>query len=93
MTLHIGLWGRPPAAVGCFSGEELGVALGRERVIHACLLQERLALAWAADVDRLAGFRAIVPDSWPDSWRFVGWGLGGANAEAVGFGAKDVKTT
>jgi hypothetical protein len=93
MTLHIGLWGRPPAAVGCFSGEELGVALGRERVIHACLLQERLALAWAADVNRLAGFRAIVPDSWPDSWRSVGWGLGGANAEAIGFGAKDVTTT
>jgi predicted RNA-binding protein YlxR (DUF448 family) len=80
MSLHIGLWGRAPAAVGCFAAADLGVALGRERVIHACLLQERLALAWAVDIGRLAGFRAIVPGSWPDSWRSVGWGLGGAAA-------------
>jgi len=79
MSLHIGLWGRPPAAVGCFSAEELGVALGRERVIHACLLQERLATGWAAEIARLAGFRTIVPSSWPDSWRSVLWGLGGAD--------------
>jgi len=78
MSLHIGLWGRPPATVGCFSAAELGVALGRERVIHATLLQERLALAWAAEIGRLAGFRAIVPASWPASWRSVGWGLGDA---------------
>jgi predicted RNA-binding protein YlxR (DUF448 family) len=79
MSLHIGLWGRPPAAAGCFSAEELGVALGRERVIHACLLQERLATGWAAEIGRLAGFRAIVPSSWPDSWRSVLWGLGDAD--------------
>ena len=80
MSLHIGLWGRPPAAVGCFSSSDLGVALGRERVIHACLLQERLASVWATDIGRLAGFRTVVPDSWPASWRLVGGGLGGAGA-------------
>lgn len=80
MSLHIGLWGRPPAAVGCFGAADLGVALGRDRVIHACLLQERLASAWAAEIGRLAGFRAIVPGSWPDSWRSVSWGLGGVDA-------------
>jgi len=79
MSLHIGLWGHPPAAVACFSAEDLGVALGRERVIHACLLQERLALGWMAEIGRLAGFRPIVPDSWPDSWRSVG--LGDADAD------------
>jgi hypothetical protein len=83
MALHIGLWGRPPAAVGCFSADEMGVALGRERVIHACLLQERMALAWAVDIGRLAGFRAIVPGSWPDSWRFHGWALGDADGESL----------
>jgi len=77
MSLHIGLWGAPPPAVACFQAEELGVALGRERVIHATLLQERMALVWAAEIGRLAGFRAIVPDSWPASWRSVSWGLGG----------------
>jgi len=82
MSLHIGLWGRPPRAVGCFKAEDLGVALGRERVIHACLLQERLAVGWAAEIGRLSGFRAIVPGSWPDSWRSVSWKLGGADAGA-----------
>lgn len=80
MSVHIGLAGSPPAAVGCFGGEDLGVALGRQRVIHACLLQERLAAGWAGEIARLAGFRPIVPSSWPDSWRSVGWGLGGADA-------------
>jgi uncharacterized protein len=81
MSLHIGLWGRPPAAVGCFSAADLGVALGRERVIHACLLQERLASVWAAEIGRLSGFRPIVPASWPTPWRSFGLGLGGADAE------------
>ena len=80
MSLHIGLWNAPPPATGCFAAEDLGVALGRERVIHACLLQERLAAALATEIGRLAGFRAIVPDSWPDSWRRFGWGLGCADA-------------
>ncbi len=80
MSLHIGFWGRPPAAVGCFSSSDLGVALGRERVIHACLLQERLASVWAAEISRLSGFRPIVPASWPTPWRSIGLGLGGADA-------------
>jgi uncharacterized protein len=79
MSLHIGLWGAPPPAVGCFDAADLGVALGRDRVIHACLLQERLATGWAADIGRLAGFRTIVPSSWPDSWRSQQWGLGDAD--------------
>ena len=79
MSLHIGLWGRPPAAVGCFESADLGVALGRERVIHACLLQEPMAPGWAADISRLAGFRTIVPTSWPTPWRSTGLGLGGAD--------------
>lgn len=78
MSIHIGFWQAPPPAVACFSSTELGVALGRERVIHATLLQERLALVWAAEIGRLAGFRSIVPASWPASWRSVEWGLGGA---------------
>jgi predicted RNA-binding protein YlxR (DUF448 family) len=92
MSLHIGLWGAPPAAAGCFAASELGVALGRERVIHACLLQERLAFVWAAEIGRLAGFRPIVPDSWPESWRSVSFGpsLGGLGGVRHGDGAPDV---
>jgi hypothetical protein len=85
MALHIGLWGEPPPVLGCFNSAELGVALGRERVIHACLLQERLAMGLAADIGRLSGFRAIVPSSWPDSWRSVSWGPRlGEQGDAVG---------
>jgi predicted RNA-binding protein YlxR (DUF448 family) len=74
MALHIGLWKHPPPALGCFTSSELGVALGRERVIHACVLQERLAMSLAAEISRLSGFRDVVPSSWPDSWRSVSWG-------------------
>src|SRR5262249_3214706 len=93
MSLHIGLWGRAPAAVGCFSSADLGMALGRDRVIHACLLQERMALAWAAEIGRLAGFRAIVPSSLPASWRSTGLGLGDADAEPTGAGSPSSGTT
>ena len=80
-SLHKGLWGKPAPLVGCFSAADLGMALGRERVIHACLLQERLALAWAVEIGRLAGFRAIAPHSWPDSWPLLAPGLGDAVVE------------
>jgi predicted RNA-binding protein YlxR (DUF448 family) len=88
IRLHVGVWDRPPPLVGCFSSEELGMALGRDRVIHACLLQERMALGWAAEIGRLAGFRAIVPGSWPDSWRAIG--TGPSEADVASSGSADV---
>ncbi len=90
-ALHIGLWGAPAPGVGCFTAEELGMALGRDRVIHACLLQERMALGWAAEIGRLSGFRAVVPSSWPDSWR--GLGLGDADAGSQGSALAPSETT
>lgn len=69
MRLALGIWGAPPHLTGCFTASEMGVALGRDHVVHALVLQERMALRWAAEIGRLSGFRAIVPASWPDSWR------------------------
>ncbi len=70
LALARGVWGSVPPVVGCFSGAEIGVALGRDRVIHACWLQERMAQLWTAEIGRLAGFRAITPDGWGiGSWR------------------------
>jgi predicted RNA-binding protein YlxR (DUF448 family) len=70
LALARGLWSDDPPLVGCFSGVEIGVALGRDRVIHACWLQERMARLWAGEIARLAGFRAITPDGWGiGSWR------------------------
>lgn len=42
-----------------FSADELGMALGRGRVIHACLKQGRFARAWMGELTRLAGFRRV----------------------------------
>lgn len=71
LKLFAGLWNRPAPVVGCYNAAELGMALGRDRVIHACVLQERMAQGWAAEIGRLSGFRSIVPGSWPFS-RLIG---------------------
>jgi len=57
-------WGGVPTA-GCFTGVEMGMALGREVVIHAVLMPGRLADSWTTDIRRLAGFIPLVPDDWP----------------------------
>lgn len=55
----------PPAPVcGCFTGAEIGMALGRDDVVHAMMLQEGLAQRWTVEMGRLAGFRAITPPEW-----------------------------
>lgn len=64
MRLSIGLWGERPHISGCFSAAEMGMALGRDRVVHACWLQERMARLWTVEIGRLSGFRAITPSSW-----------------------------
>jgi len=50
--------------IACFSDEELGMALGRERVVHACLKQGRIAHAWMGELARLAGFRRVWLPGW-----------------------------
>jgi uncharacterized protein len=62
--LYFGLWGEEPRLVGCFSSQELGVALGRGPVVHLAMLSESMAQRWSTDIGRLAGFRAITPPSW-----------------------------
>jgi uncharacterized protein len=53
-----------PPVVACFSDEELGMALGRERVVHACLKQGRIAHAWIGELARLSGFRRVWLPGW-----------------------------
>ena len=55
---------RPPAVFGVFSAEELGLALGLENVIHTAFLAGRGADHWTSDVQRLSGFRPLLPESW-----------------------------
>lgn len=57
--------GRPaPRLIGVFSSEELGLALGLGNVIHLAFLAGRGAERWAVDVERLSGFRPLIPLSW-----------------------------
>ena len=57
-------FGQLPPVAGCFSGVELGMALGRERVIHACLKLGPIAHAWMGELGRLSGFRRVWLPGW-----------------------------
>jgi len=63
LGLAFGLWGRISVA-GCFTSEELGVALGRDRVVHGLIPVGRIAHRWTVDIGRLSGFRVITPADW-----------------------------
>jgi predicted RNA-binding protein YlxR (DUF448 family) len=53
-----------PRRIGVFSGEELSLVLGLGNVIHAAFLVGRAAKSWTEDVERLAGFRPLLPKNW-----------------------------
>lgn len=46
-----------PAIIDCLTSAELGLALGRESVVHAALNSGRLSERLKADAGRLSGFR------------------------------------
>ncbi|MFN9161528.1 MAG: RNA-binding protein [Alphaproteobacteria bacterium] len=62
----IGIARRNPGirVVGCLTDEEIGVALGRENVIHACLSHGPLADRFLSEAERLGGFRVLCPAEW-----------------------------
>ncbi|HRO34280.1 MAG TPA: RNA-binding protein [Brevundimonas sp.] len=49
---------------GAFSAEDLSLALGLENAIHAVLLSGGRADRWTFEVERLAGFRPLLPLFW-----------------------------
>ena len=55
---------RSPSLMAVFSAEELGLALGLGNVIHLVFLAGRGADRWTLDVERLSGFRPLLPMSW-----------------------------
>lgn len=55
---------RAPRICGVFSAEELGLALGLDHAIHHAFLAGRWSDRWSEDLDRLAGFRPILPAHW-----------------------------
>lgn len=63
MALARGLDTAIPVA-GLLTGDELGMAFGRDRVVHASLSKGQFADRWAFEASRLAGFRALTPEGW-----------------------------
>ena len=54
----------PPKVCGAFSADDLSLALGLENAIHAVLLEGGRADRWTFEVERLAGFRPLLPPEW-----------------------------
>jgi len=55
-----------PGVVGCFSSDELGLALGRDRIVHMALKPCKLSRTFGDVIERLSGFVDLVPNAWPD---------------------------
>lgn len=58
-ALWLGVYGARTQSACPLTAAEIGVAFDRERVVHACWLQDRMAGLWAVASDRLAGFREV----------------------------------
>jgi hypothetical protein len=56
--------GRAPGRLGIYTSGELSLALGLGNVIHLAFLAGRGAERWTIDVERLSGFRPLLPESW-----------------------------
>ena len=53
-----------PRLAGLFCADELSLALGLGNVIHLVFLAGRGANRWTTEVERLSGFRPLLPESW-----------------------------
>ncbi len=56
-----------PGVIGCFSAAELGEAFGRESLVHAAIKTGKLGASLSRAATRLSGFRALIPENWPDA--------------------------
>jgi predicted RNA-binding protein YlxR (DUF448 family) len=56
--------GSAPRLLGAFGSDELSLALGLGNVIHLVFLAGRGAERWTLDVERILGFRPLLPESW-----------------------------
>ncbi|MFM9864877.1 MAG: RNA-binding protein [Micropepsaceae bacterium] len=50
--------------VGCLTFTEIGLAFGRESVVHAALTSGALAARFSVEAGRLGGFRVLCPPEW-----------------------------
>ena len=55
-----------PLVIGCFTGEELAEAVGRDSIVHVAIKPSKLAKSIKQSIEKLTGFRDIIPADWPD---------------------------
>ena len=53
--------------VGCFTSEELSLAIGRENVVHAALKDGGVSARILEECNRLQGFRPLIPGEWRET--------------------------
>lgn len=56
-----------PPVVGCFTAEEIGLALGRSPVVHAALTVGKMVKPIRLSAKKLSGFEPLVPEGWDDA--------------------------
>lgn len=56
-----------PPVVGCFTAEDIGMALGRSPVVHVAVTMGAMAKAIRLTAKRLSGFEPMVPVDWDDA--------------------------
>jgi hypothetical protein len=61
----------PPLLLGCLTGAELDLALGRENVVHAGVRNGHIGAAVERAARRFGGFRPLVPADWRLPARFA----------------------
>jgi hypothetical protein len=50
--------------IGCLDSGEIGLAFGRENVVHAALASGALSARFLVEAGRLGGFRVLCPPEW-----------------------------
>ena len=55
-----------PSIIGCFTKTELGVAMGRDKLVHAGIKRGKLCKRLRGEAERLSGFVPLIPTDWVD---------------------------
>lgn len=55
-----------PSVIGCFTKTELGVAMGRDKLVHAGVKRSKLCKRLRDEAARLSGFVPLIPTDWVD---------------------------
>lgn len=61
--------------IGCFDGQSLSAAMGRDNIIHAYFSRGVFATNWNKEISRLRGFTQITPIEWQNRMIFEAEGV------------------